>query len=106
MTREELEAELLKIHDYDMTMYDMWRAVHLGIRYGFEKAREKQIPFWESDEDSNYWVLESKYDSAEEVIQELDKEQEPVLGREARMQQLRDEIKELLAEDKEQDDKR
>ena len=42
----------------------------------------------------------------EEYWQQKQKEQEPVLGREARMQHLRDEIKELLAEDEEQDDKR
>jgi len=95
MTREELEKKASELVDDLEFMVELpysrrtisealerevkpllMEMAKLGIRYGFEKAREEQIPFWESDEDSNYWVLESKYESAEQVIEELDKEQD------------------------------
>lgn len=65
MTREELEAELDKILDYDMTLYDLYKAVYVGIRYGFEKARLRMKPDFGSFD-------ERRYESAEQVIEELD----------------------------------
>lgn len=67
MTREELEEEIRKIHDCDMSLYDMWKAVQLGIRYGFEKAHQGFRP---RDNPDLKW-----YKSVEEVLAELDKEQ-------------------------------
>lgn len=77
MTREELEAELLKIHDYDMSLYDMWKAVHLGIRYGFEKARETKDT---GEYMNDLPIVVNKYETADDIIDELDKETPNKLG--------------------------
>ena len=64
MTREELEKELNAILDYDMTLYDLYRAAYAGIRYGFEKGREQfSHPDWD-------YI----YKSADEAIAELGKD--------------------------------
>lgn len=92
MTREELEVEITKIVEARLKMEgidafgeeltelarDMKReiimiGVNLGIRYGFEKARERKF----ISDAKSFKVYETvAYESSEEVIAELDEEQD------------------------------
>lgn len=66
MTREELEIELNDFLDYPYNP-QIRRALELGIRYGFEKAREEKILGYDPDG----FRLITEYESAEQVIEEL-----------------------------------
>lgn len=75
MTREELEKQVIELiekwsHSEDFLFCEDFikDAVKLGIRYGFEKGRL----FDYADEGTCSY----KYESVEEVLAELDKEQD------------------------------